>query len=101
MTVKEALIAARALIAKKSRWIQGSMARKKDGTSVTSDDSQAYKFCAVGALSNVVSKKTRIYDISSQKLARFMKPFITGFNDTHTHKEVLAAFDKAIKGCRK
>lgn len=91
-TVKEILVAARAIIADEENWTQGAYAKDKDGTSIGANYSSAVCFCSIGAI-----YKITISPFDAMKVLRnHMEDSIIKFNDEHTHKEVLAAWDEAI-----
>lgn len=103
MTPREALIAARALIADEANWTRQVCARNAAGDAVFATSPDAVCFCAIGAVQRAVN-----YNILSDNnfneyvFARNALEVRTGiaasaFNDTHTHSEVLAMFDKAIQ----
>jgi hypothetical protein len=96
----EVLQKARALIEKPRRWTRHTFARTRWLRLPTRDRGcKAYAFCAFGAVSRAgmacgsVSGEASAYGA----LLCVMGPSIVKFNDTHTHAEVLAAFDKAIE----
>ena len=92
---------ARELITDPDRWIQGKLScRNIDGTRC---------YCAVGAIDEAVAILDNLNDLDESRRApslylravtRFRETIgivdIPAFNDTHTHEEVLEAFDKAI-----
>ena len=91
-TVKEILIAARAIIADEENWTQGAYAKDKDGMSSGVICSNAVCFCSIGAI-----RKITISPFDAMAVLRnHMGDSIILFNDGHTHKEVLAAWDEAI-----
>jgi hypothetical protein len=86
-TVKEILIAARKRIEKPQNWLRHSYYNKNKTA-----------FCAAGAIRE---EDGTIGPIQSPALTALRQvigkdDLIGDFNDTHTHAEVLAAFDKAI-----
>lgn len=100
MEAKEILIAARALIENPNDWVRFVLARDRAGDCVLVSDTAACKFCAFGALRRIGAHKSieaigylRAFDL----LDRAMGMNIAEFNDTHSHEEVLQAFDKAIQ----
>jgi hypothetical protein len=97
MTTLETLKAARKMIEKPENWTQGELGRKADGTPIKngaiSSLGQATCFCAAGALLMVIRGKRRA---PWNCLQAVMGDYVPSFNDTHTHAEVLAAFDAAI-----
>ena len=80
-TTKEILVAARAIIANEENWTQDAYAKDKDGSSIGVNYSSAVCFCSIDAMG---------------VLRKHMEDSIIAFNDGHTHKEVLAAWDEAI-----
>lgn len=91
----QVLTEARKLIENRDAWIKGDSNRDKFGRPHLAGDPNAVQFCAYGALCHVAG------DLSNDAIAwsEFreacgMDPII--FNDSHTHTEVLAAFDRAI-----
>ena len=94
MTISEHLAAARDLIKDPSGWTQGFFARDKSGNEVSVRDPSAVCFCASGAISRIPSSASR--DRVFRCLEEQMNGYIPKFNDSHSHAEVLAAFDRAI-----
>ena len=94
----EILKAARKLIEKPENWVQGESARDERGHRVDVYSRRAKCFCSIGAIYRVSgtddeanrARKALIYQLPMEKR------FITTFNDTHTHSEVLDLFSKAI-----
>lgn len=80
------LIEGRALIDTPDKWTQGSYF-------------EGDKRCSDGALRKACWGATNtfnVYYLAYIRLAHAMGSSVCGFNDTHTHAEVLAAFDQAI-----
>lgn len=101
MTTVEALRKARALI--KKGWCQGFFAQTSDGEEVDANDRRARKWCASGA---VFAQKGhgRIVGDALSVLSRVVETSsISDWNDApvRTKREVLAAFDRAIKAASK
>lgn len=94
--VRAALVAARALIESEATWIQGDFARTVDGMPVPPTYATAHLFCALGAVFHVVSQRGSLEESVYQALKNAAGGPVGDFNDSHTHAEVLAAFDKAI-----
>jgi hypothetical protein len=96
MTPVEILKAARELIAKPERWTRGSAARNSSGEHVHARSDDATCWCAIGALVMVSADNP----VPAERLLRSVLPdgpgFITSFNDSHDHAEVVALFDRAI-----
>ena len=89
MTVKEQLIAAKALIDKPEKWCQGNAI-----------DAQG-RICASQALRTITGGG--LADAEYEALADAMAgpgSLVCAWNDTHTHAEVIAAFDRAIAAQR-
>ena len=93
---------ARALISKPENWRQGAMAgcRFMGGDirmSLPTTHPMANCWCAAGAIKRV-SATDKEFGNAIVALAFYAMPGgVAAFNDTHTHAEVLAAFDKAIE----
>ena len=97
-TTVEILKAARDLIAKPENWTQGESARDDRGRRVDVYSRRAKCFCSIGAIYRVSStdeeaNRSRKALIDQLPMER---RFITTFNDTHSHSEVLDLFSKAI-----
>lgn len=99
-TTLKVLKKARSLLRAKKNWTQGTLARTKTGRPCTEDSKRAVCFCSAGAL---IKASVEVGDISWAAHRIFASVIedlsIPYWNDvsTRTHKEVLAAFDKAIK----
>ena len=101
--VTQILQAARNLISKRENWTQDYFARAADGSGVYSQSDNAVCWCSLGALNRVsppdegsqAGKQAKVF------LREAMGGPIASFNDTHTHEEVIAAWDEAIKLARK
>lgn len=85
---------ARAVIADEEHWTQGRSARDAHGVLVSPQSDKARRWCMSGAM----IKAGTTGDDSSEwgALKRQCAGVVPIFNDTHTHEEVLAAFDRAI-----
>jgi len=77
-------------------WTQNADARDKDGWRASPHSDAAVCFCSSGA----ITRANGPYE-ANQKARRVLSLVVGGhiptFNDTHTHEEVLAAFDLAIE----
>lgn len=93
--VRETLIKAKALITDPKNWTQGAYARTGDGVPVPLSHSAAVCFCSMGAIRRISGELGAPY----QALKREIGPsdMVCEYNDSHTHEEVLALFDKAIE----
>jgi hypothetical protein len=94
MSAVDQLRAARALISDPAKWTQGTIARDWTGKGTTADAVDAFCWCAVGALEKVASNAQPFRALKWAMPSGYRS--IVSFNDTHTHAEVLALFDKAI-----
>ncbi len=98
MNTVQILKDARALIADEKNWTQRVSARNKSGLEVPVLNSEASCFCAVGALdrfTNGIAFGSAAYLLLKKEAgAKYLT--VSDFNDTHTHAEVLAIFDRAI-----
>ena len=102
MKHSEALKAAKAVIANPENWTQGWYYKYKNGTSCKRYE-DAECFCSLGALRKVNDcyddyylNGTLYLDLALETLnVKAGSVFI--FNDTHSHAEVMALFDKAIE----
>lgn len=105
MTPREILIKARELISKPEQWNQGCMARNKDNQVVHSYSDDAVRWCAIGAIRNIVCSNgyVGVEHLLIHCIPDDYKPYMRSnatlaeFNDDKTHKEVLGLFDKAIE----
>lgn len=97
--VREALQAARDLIADPEHWTQGTLARDERGWTASTDSPKAVMFCARGAIYRVspglsvivacdVALKPAIEGVGYERL--------TALNDSTDHATVLAMFDKTL-----
>lgn len=94
----ETLKAIRDLITEPDHWIQNSNAHDALGQACDPLSTDASCWCLLGACIRVTSgndygSTTRLYD----HMRSYMPNGITEFNDSHTHAEVLALVDEAIK----
>lgn len=97
MTPKEILIAARAKIADREHWTTGAFARAKDGLTRRPDNVDAVCWCSIGAIESIGDWRA-VENSNAKILLRLaVGGSAVGFNDSHTHDEVLAVFDKAIQ----
>lgn len=98
------LIKARELISDPERWTQGVNARNRAGGLTSPENDAAVCWCGIGALCRVAGDddlhwaKAVVFLHKTAREAGF-KDF-PDFNDTSTHAEVLAAFDRAIEAAR-
>lgn len=107
----ELLIAARGMIEDKTNWCANEMAQNKEGRSVASDDEDAVRFCALGALhragSDMAVDVAHMSEIELQMSGCAMAIFgheaqsIASINDARGHDAILAVFDFAIRHAAK
>ena len=96
-SVKELPIAARKKIEKPENWTQNYSAKDVDGSAVYVCSPEAVCWCTLGAIRAVSDDRGDLVEAACNKLYDVLDDsFITIFNDTHTHEEVLALFDRAI-----
>lgn len=98
MTLREALVAVRELLADESRWTKGALARDLRGRAVRPEDTRASQWCIYGAAMHVCSEKAT----RSEALNAFRgssRKSLLALNDRSTHAEVLARLDAAIERC--
>lgn len=97
MKTKEILIAARAKIERPETWTQGTFSRNSRGEDISSPKSKnAVCWCSLGAIiAEAPSYDDELYAAKILSLV-INNHSIAQFNDSSTHTEVLAAFDRAI-----
>lgn len=101
MTVLDALIAGRALIEDPKHWTRKFNARDADGHPVWNTKTQEpISWCSLGALSKVTEGTTKVYNGAYKVLRACVDAGVSDFNDSHSHSEVLALWDKAIEAER-
>lgn len=92
---------ARETISDPNHWTQRADARSADGCLVGAKESDAVCWCAYGALLKAGYEASgRGPDLPYMELKRAMGTSwagtVSGFNDSHTHEEVVGVFDRAI-----
>lgn len=100
MNVLQAFVRARKLIAR--GWCQGMLACDEYGYVPVHDD-RATAFCAAGALDRT-TESVALLEVCLRALGRAADVVsVTAWNDAggRTKKQVLAAFDKAIRSARR
>jgi len=102
VTVLENLVSARAKIAKPEDWTQDALARNALGHGLySSHDHAAVCWCALGAIRAAGGKHSLEVFAAVNHFARVNDIIdIPAWNDSVTHEEVLAAFDRAIEAER-
>lgn len=102
MNTVELLKAARAKIEKPENWTQGAFAKNAEGhnTFLGHDDYvNVTCWCAWGAVEEAAGSGVRYSGDAMQALHCALPEgteWVPDFNDSHTHEEVLALFDRAI-----
>lgn len=102
-TPKEVLAQARVLISARENWMRHAMSHCYWSEA---KQAQVCTYCSLGALLEI-GRKWGLPDglirdarraLSNQMRVGVALPFhsVAGFNDTHSHEEVLAAWDRAI-----
>lgn len=102
--IRTTLIAARERISEPEHWTQGRSARNAAGQAVGHNSPDAVAYCALGALAWAANwtvgrdpRSLTLYDQAAKALKGKETNLLIGhFNDSHTHAEVLALFDRAI-----
>ena len=100
-SIKQLLIAARKLIENPKNWTKRSFARTRSGKVTYNTHPEACKFCAEGALIRAQRDFAGEVDLAVYALEKHvgLDVYLTHFNDSHTHQEVLNVFDQAIANC--
>lgn len=112
MDTKTFLIQAKGLIDTPEKWAQEAYALDHEGREAGEWEDRACRFCTVGALYRTsfgVREQVQLIDTNEVLnsayilLDRIMREkyghrgSLIGFNDSHTHQEVMALFDAAIE----
>lgn len=105
MTVREVLVAARALIDTPEKWVKGTVAAYANGDRCSVDSPKACRFCAYGSLllaterdADLVRRAEQALDVAAGATDPFEYIRINDAPST-THADVLALFDRAIAAC--
>ena len=87
------------MIAKRENWTQDDYAKTADGNGAYSKSDEAVCWCSLGALTKLSppDEDKQVRKLAKLLLSEAMDSPIAIFNDSHTHEEVLAAWDKAIE----
>ena len=103
--VRDILTRARARIADPAKWTQGALARPSNNhtsPAVAPSSTYAACWCAEGAIKREAAEQPTgtifagDFALNEMNKACDTSPHIWHFNDTHTHAEVLALFDKVL-----
>ena len=96
-TTLDALREARELISERKHWTTGRLARDKHGDGCVLFSTNAVAFCAEGAIALVTDAlPLGAFGDAMSGLSVAFDYDVASFNDTHSHAEVLAGYDKAI-----
>ena len=94
------LEATKAIIADPGKWTREAMARDRRGDEVKPEDPEARCFCMVGALRRAAKTNTD-FELGIRALRVACKgQSIFTFNDSHGHRAVLKALNRAINAAR-
>jgi hypothetical protein len=108
-------VKARALIAEPRNWCQGAVARDATGRALNRDfrsvdaavfSQSAVSFCLAGAMGRAAGDFSQGMESCSALADMIALPerdraiYPGGFNDTHSHAEVLALLDRGIASAR-
>lgn len=99
--ISEVLKEAKQLISKPENWTTGVYARDAEGIKVDTGNARATCFCSLGAVFFVAKQSKLSFPqradiIQHIKEANGLTSPVHEYNDTHTHAEVMALWDKAI-----
>lgn len=97
MNTLEILTLARAKIADENNWCQGEFARNNVGKTTNAQSIDACSWCSLGAM-KAVAIFTEFW-LAETFMNNYTDGSVATYNDSHTHAEVLAAWDKAIAEC--
>ena len=109
-TALQLLEEAKATIQDSKRWTQNAFARDKDNNKVSSRTPTAVCWCSLGALNRIqdtggeylkavqlLTKAVQLLTKAVQLLTKAAGTEVAEYNDSSTHEEVLAMWDKAIE----
>lgn len=99
MKTSEFLEKAKSYIDSPEKWTQEELAKDAHGKPVNPYNESATCFCSLGALMKAqlpTADRVDIYYTSKKFLFEAMGSTPSRFNDTHTHEEVMDAWDRAI-----
>jgi hypothetical protein len=102
MNKLELLKAARQVISTPETWTQRATARDANGEKENALEPEAVCWCSWGALLKASSggvPSSAAFMEAENCLNKAMEGSYIYFNDSHSHEEVLAGWDKAIESC--
>lgn len=90
---------ARKVISKEENWTRGELARNFNGGAAVPNSTDAVCWCSMGAMRKFVELDfiTPALDELILAMPIGYRQSVVTFEDSHTHAEVLALFDKAIE----
>lgn len=94
-TALQLLEEGKATIQDPKRWTQGAFARDKENEKVSSHNPTAVCWCSLGALNRI--EDSGEYRQAVRLLCKAAGMEVADFNDSATHEEVIAMWDKAIE----
>lgn len=89
-----------ALIEDPEHWTVACDAKTEEGRRCAPTNEAATKWCMVGALQKVSSDDHTIH-VAYHALRDHTSEYVSQFNDTHTHDEVLSAMREAAESLEK
>lgn len=96
MNTLEILKAARRLIANRKRWTKGGYARTSRSLVTYSSDPRAVRWCSLGAIYKICGQMDRSGWDAASSLTKAAGGSLVAFNDSASHRAVLACWDAAI-----
>ena len=97
MSPLEVLTKARELIADPANWTTGLYARNAQGEHTMTTSKDAVCWCSEGAVFRVTPENWEDAKSALQLINSVAGDDIVGFNDSHTHAEVMEVWDKALE----
>jgi hypothetical protein len=98
MTTTELLIAAKDKISNPKNWTTHAAAKDVYDKQISVYSKEAVCWCSMGAVESLVDPTMGILiEKAWQRLREAAGCFISEYNDSHTHEEVMELFDKAIE----
>lgn len=98
--VSEFLIEAKKVIEDPTRWTTEAYAKDENGNTIDPCHENASCFCSLGALESLCRTPdigvTDLWYNARSTLDTVMQRDVAGYNDNHTHEEVMQKWDEAI-----
>lgn len=98
MSTRDILIDAKTLLLDSTRWVQGSRlgACDADGLDTLSTDRTAVRWNLIGSIIKTANGSD--YGLAQAEIEKYTDGlFVSRYNDLHSHSEILALLDRAIK----